>query len=337
AGTDLAARLESEGYGPLAPSLKAGLVQVHLPVVAGPPAGGAAARLVYEPHLVACGRVAFVDRKKDLAAERPVGLLAHPDERTGGVDWRRAEPLPLPPGDLTATGRDGALYGPLPRGWDTSATHRAAIAAFKDHLYGDHTLEVHHLPALGLYGQPDEDRATFLGRARLAARERRDLEVDKLGDRMKVKLERLEKQLQRGQRELGQDEAEYEARKRQEMLSAGETLLGMFGVLGRRRSGGLSSAAGKRRMTARAKEGVAESRQEIAALQAELADLRTGLAAEVAEIGRRWESALGEVETFTLAPRRSDIRVEVAGVGWAPVWVLPGPDGALQRVAAWHG
>ena len=336
---DLSARLAAEGYRPLAPGLKTGLVQVHLPVRVGAAEAGApdpaASVLVYEPTLVGCGQVGFVDRAKDVAAERPVRLLLRPDERAARADWRQADPLGVTPGELATTGRDGALYAALPRGWDAAAAHRAAATAFKDHLYGDQVLEMRHVPALKLYGRPDEDEAAFLGRARLAAREQRDLEVDRLNDRMKVKLERLEQKLEREVRELGEDVAEHDARKKQELISAGETLLGMFGVLGRKRSVGLGAAARRRRMTARAKEDITESRAEIAALQQDLEDLRAQLAADVAEIGSRWDLALARVETFKVTPRRSDVRVELVGVGWAPVWVFAGPGRIVQRREAW--
>ncbi len=339
AGKEFAADLAAEGYGPVAASLKGRLVQTHLPVRVTATEAGAtdadAAVLLYEPCLLACGQVGFVDRRKDIKAERPVRLLQHPGGSAGSIDWRQADPLALAPTELTESGRDAALYGPLPRGWETAATHRAATAAFKDHLYGDHTLEVRHIPALKFYGQPDEDEATFLGRARLLARENRDLEVDKLNAKIEVKLARLEKKLRREERELSEDEAELGSRKKQEMISAGETLLGMFGVLGRKRSTGLSTAARKRRMTARAKEDVAESRQEIAAMQAELEEMRDKLADDVADISSKWEDVLHEVETFTVTPRRSDVRVDLVGVGWLPVWAITGPGGAVQRVDAW--
>lgn len=77
-------------------------------------------------------------------------------------------------------------------------------------------------------------------------------------------------------------------------------------------------------------EDVAESRQEIESLQTELEDLRERLADEVAEIGARWELALQNVETFTVAPRRSDVRVEVVGVAWIPVWVTLEAGGAVR-------
>ena len=76
-------------------------------------------------------------------------------------------------------------------------------------------------------------------------------------------LDRLEKKLVKEQRELEEDKADYDARKRDELLSAGETLVGMLGIFGKRKSTGLSAASRKRRMTSRAKEDIQESVAEI--------------------------------------------------------------------------
>jgi len=330
---DLASNLEEEGYSPVAPNLKARITQVYLPVLTE--ADSEDAVLVYEPGLVACGQVAFVDRRKKISGERRVDLIFEPGARAVSVNWKQADPFDLALSELSPQGRSTALYGSLPRGWETVSTHRKATSAFKDHLYRDHVLEVRSIPALKLFGEPDENESAFLGRARLAAREQRDLEIDKLNRKIEVKLNRLEKKLVREERELEEDQEEHKSRKSQELLSAGETLLGMFGILGRKRSTGLSSAARRRRMTSRAKEDVRESEEEIIALEAELSDLREKLADDVAAISDKWETVLSEVEIFEVAPRRSDVRVDVVGLAWAPVWVIPGPGGRLDRVEAW--
>ena len=66
-------------------------------------------------------------------------------------------------------------------------------------------------------------------------------------------------------------------------------------------------------------------------MQAELEEMREKLADDVAEISGKWEDVLTEVETFTVTPRRSDVRIDLVGVGWMPVWAIPGPGGAVQR------
>ena len=257
-----------------------------------PPTGGAP---VYEPLLAGLATIAFVDAKRGLASERQVALALPAGAATLVADWTKAAALAATPDGLAAQPAPGARFLPLPRGWEAAAFHKAAAKALTDHLYQRERLEVFELPLLKLVGEPGETRDAFLNRARLATREKRDAEVDKLDRAMQVKLTRLETKQQAEQRDLAEDQAELAARKQEEMLSAGESLLGMFGVLGRKRGPGLATAARKRRMTARAGESIAESQAQLAAVSAELEQLRAQLAADVAAINVKWEQALGGV------------------------------------------
>ncbi|MBK8167244.1 MAG: DUF87 domain-containing protein [bacterium] len=295
---------------PVAPALPASVPQAFLPAAGAAP--------VYEPLLAGLATVAFVDLKRGLAAEREVALALPAGAATLVADWTKAEPLAATTADLAAQPAAGARFLPLPRGWDGAAFHKAAAKGLVDHLYQRERLEVLELPLLKLVGEPGESRDAFLNRARLAARERRDAEVDKLDAAMQVKLTRLETKQQAEQRDLAEDQAELAARKQEEMLSAGESLLGMFGVLGRKRSPGLATAARKRRMTARAAEDIAESQAQLAAVTAELERLRAQLQADVAAINAKWEQALAQVTTREVAPRRTDVQPAFCGLLWRP-------------------
>ncbi len=325
---------EIDGFSPLAPNLKERISQVFLPQLT--PAPSQSSILVYEPKLVACGTVNFDDRRKKISGQTIVRLILGAESNIMGINWGESEPLKFAPSELLSRGQKDALFGTLPRDWGKVTVHRSATTSFKDHLYRDYVLTVSALPALKLYGQPGEDEAVFLGRARLLTREQRDQEVDKLNRKMASKLARLEKKLVREERELTEDQAEHSSRKQQELLSAGETLLGLFGVLGRKRSSGFSKAARKRRMTSRAKEDIRESQQEIKVLEAELADLRQQLADDVQDISDKWDQVLSDVETLDVTPRRSDVRLEIVGLGWAPVWLTPGPYQGFDRCEAWR-
>ncbi|MBK6733364.1 MAG: DUF87 domain-containing protein [bacterium] len=302
------------------PSLVAPALAASVPQAFLPPAGGAP---VYEPLLAGLATIAFVDAKRGLASERQVALGLPAGAATLVADWTKAAALAATPDGLAAQPAPGARFLPLPRGWEAAAFHKAAAKALTDHLYQRERLEVFELPLLKLVGEPGETRDAFLNRARLAVREKRDAEVDKLDRAMQVKLTRLETKQQAEQRDLAEDQAELAARKQEEMLSAGESLLGMFGVLGRKRGPGLATAARKRRMTARAGESIAESQAQLAAVSAELEQLRAQLAADVAAINVKWEQALGGVTTREVAPRRTDIRLSFCGLLWRPAGGAP--------------
>ena len=100
-------------------------------------------------------------------------------------------------------------------------------------------------------------------------------------------------------------------------------MIGLFGVFGKRRSSrGLSTAARKRRMTAKAKASIAESKEEIARLEEEMDDLRREIEEESTMIADRWDEAAASSELFPVKPRRSDVKVLLLGLAWLPSWEI---------------
>jgi phage terminase Nu1 subunit (DNA packaging protein) len=199
---------------------------------------------------------------------------------------------------------------------------------------------LYYNPVLKLYGQPGESERDFNVRAQQIAREKRDAEVEKLRRKYEQKLDRLEIRLAREERELTEDQDEYDARKREELLSAGESLIGMLGIFGRRRSSALSQAARKRRLTTSAKADIEESEAEVARLQDEIEDMRRDMQEEATAITEKWAATLDEIETYPVKPRRSDVRVEVVALAWSPHWEIGyrSARGSLthDRMPAWR-
>jgi len=171
-------------------------------------------------------------------------------------------------------------------------------------------------------------------RAQQAAREQRDAEVDELRNKYQKNLDRLEERLSREEQELAGDRAEYEGRKGEELLSAGETVVGMLGIFGRRSSRSLSTAARKRRMTTQARGDVQESEEQIKRLGEEIKQMTQEMEGEAQAMADKWEDAAGEIQTYTVKPRRSDIKVELVTLAWAPSWEI-GYRSARGEVA--HG
>jgi len=170
-------------------------------------------------------------------------------------------------------------------------------------------------PSLKIYGIPGESAEEFKARCADAAKQNRDEEVEKLRDRMETKLTRLRTKLSKEELELEEDKDDYKSRKNEEMLSAGETIAGFFGVLGRRRSSGLSTAARKRRMTQNAKADIKE---------------------KVEDIVTRWEEALEDEEIFQLKPRRTDVQVTLVTPVWIPCYFIETKNGGSARIPAWQ-
>jgi len=342
------------GYNSTPPALPPNLLQVFLPQHLS--SNRAIARLeqeldqrleaeepalIYEPCLLALGRVSFVDRKRGVNESRQISLLAQPGDLGAIIRWQDADPIDLDPKEMEGQPEPDALFGPVPSELNTASELKALAKDFSDYLYHEEALDLYYNPTLKLYGQPGESEREFKIRAQQIAREGRDAEVEKLRKKYEQKLDRLETRLIREQREMAEDQAEYQARKREELISAGETVLGLLGISGRRRSTtGLSRAARKRRLTTGAKLDIAESEAEIARLQEEIEEMRESLEEEAKAITEKWAATLEEIETYAVKPRRSDIDVELVALAWAPYWEIGyrSASGRLthDRVSAWQ-
>lgn len=279
-------------------------------------------RLVYRPTLLAMGRVGFVDRKRKVDEEQNVNLLMQPRQVGAVIRWGNGDNLELDANDLDSGPNESAWFANVPDGLSKTTVFKAAEKDFKDYLYQEKELELFHLPALKMYSEAGETEAEFRGRAQLVAREMRDAEVDKLRAKVQKSLDRLEKKLVKEERELSEDQADYDSRKKEELLSAGETLIGMLGLFGRRKRTGFSSAARKRRMTSRAKEDIQESEAEIATLKEEMTELEAKLQEDAEAIGEHWEDQLDEMTTYPVKPRRADVRADVVALAWVPFWEM---------------
>lgn len=278
-------------------------------------------RLVYEPALYLAAEVAFVDRRKDISEVKEFHNLVYANDLGTVVRWENADAVDITPVELEdEPGRDDAIYGETPRELSSARKIKALQKDYANYLYHEMRLPLLFHPKLKMYSKPDETERDFKVRLAQAAREKRDAAVDKLRKNYQTKLDRLAKRLDREKVELAEDQADYAARKQEEMVSGAETLLGVFGIFGRRKS--VSTAMTKRRMTTKAKLDVEESEEEIKRLQQEIADLQAELKKEAEDIAEQWDAMLDDIDTYKVKPRRTDVDVMMTSVAWLPYWEI---------------
>jgi hypothetical protein len=296
--------------------------------------GGAApevidSRLVYRPMAVGLANVQFVSKKYGVSDETDVVLAIDPPDTLAPPDWDEAELLGVSYGDLNSQPPHDALFEEVPVSLNKATKLKKLSMDFADHLYRSQSVTLFLSPATGIHSKPGEAQRDFVVRCREAARELRDDEIDKLSDKYDKKIDLLRGRIAKKERDVLEDEADYEARKREEMLSAGESVLGVF--LGRRSSRALSTAARKRRMTTKAKSDIAETRALVGELREDLAELQEEAREEAGKIATHWEEALDEVEEVKVSPRRTDIDVGLFALGWAPHWRITFKSGDRER------
>jgi len=325
----------TEPYTASPPALPSGVRQYFLPVQTAlewavrqaKEAQGAAIvyrdkRLVYQPRLLAQATVRYSHTKLRLAHDVPVARLVELPVEGGFVDWQAAS-VDLPLDSLEIQPAQEALFAPLPG--DLNPRKLSALnKEFTDQLYRDESLTIWHNPALKLYSEPDETRSQFIRRCRKAAQEARDAAVSQVHARYEAQLDKLEDKLRREERDLTEDEAEYEARKREELLSAGESILGFLG--GRRSTRAISIQSRKRRLTQQARMDMEESEAVLNDLEEQIAHLEAELETAEAQETERWAAVIEAIEAIQIRPTRTNIHVERFGVAWLPRWEVTYED-----------
>jgi hypothetical protein len=313
------------GLDTVPPALPAGIPQHFLPVrlpdiQARKKVSGQVAetRLVYRPALLMAGQVQFSHTPSGTFVSSPFMYLLPPEHITAVPDWAAAQPLELTAKELETRGAEGALYADVPEPLANVRQFALWKKAFADYLYRTQALVISYHPLLKVYARPEDTAESFRRRCEEAARQQKEAEAEKIRAKYTAQIARLQERIRREELELEQDRLEYEARKQEELLSAGESLVGMF--IGRRRTSVLSSASRRRRMTQLAKADLDESVATIAKLKKELEGLQRAMNDELEALEQRWAQLAGNIQEIRVQPRKTDIAVDIFGVGWAPMW-----------------
>jgi len=340
---------QSTDYSKIPPALDPSITQVFLPIELGDRKAinqlskklgreiyADTAHLIYEPAILGRAIINFVDRRKNIDEEIKKTLIGHLNGGLSGPDWDQAEKLSYELEELSTvpekieTNND-TFFAAIPEKANSSKEINKIAKDFTNWLYRNMELELRKHKKLNIFQRPNENVRDFTIRLQQAARERRDEEVDKLNDKHSKQIDRLRNKLRKLERELSSDEAEYEARKREEMLGIGGTVIGV--LMGRRPTSAGTTISRRRRMSTKAKMDLEETKEDIDELKKDIDDLEKELKEATSEISARWENVDEEIIIETIKPRSTDIQLQLMALGWMPFWSIKYVEGTTSRSA----
>jgi hypothetical protein len=282
--------------------------------------------LVYRPALLAQASIRFLQRKYNLDYEMVRTAYVEDPDRRGAVRWENYATTNIDPSLLVETPAPRARFGALEAPLSDAKTMRTLERDFVDWAYRESTVTVRANEALDVFAGPEVSSGEFRQICAEAAREKRDEELDKVGDKFEKKIDSLEAKIAREQRELAEDRDELSQRKMEELGTHAENVLSLFSK--RRRT--LTTSLTKRRMTQKAKADVEESLDAIEDFQEQMKELEEELAEAIEEVKERWGEIANEVEEISVQPYKKDVIVDLFGVAWTPYHVVQEGDEILE-------
>jgi len=268
-------------------------------------------RTVWQPALLGTLQVRFDEG--DFVEDRTESRLFFPITDAGLTD---AGDPGLAEGDLLDAPAEGGLFAPLPVRIDEAKELKGLEKRVVDAIWRGETSKLFRHAALKLESTAGETREAFDGRVAAAIQDRIDAEVAKLEEDVDKKVDRLEERRRKLEQDRDKWSAEVRSRKASELVSAGQTLYGLF-FGGRRKS--LGTAVTRRQQTMRAEEKATRAGQDIAKLEQDVAALDNQTRDQIGAIEAEWRARAGEVEEVEVRLERDDVQLRDFGILWVPV------------------
>lgn len=275
---------------------------------------GAPEAVVYQPHLLREGMVHFSSAKAGVDGSRMVRLVN--PIAASGIDWEKILAVTLAEAEPAA----GAGFGELPGYAMNAANYKQVEKDFSEWLYRNERAEVFSCPALKAWSKLGESEADFRARLLHQSHEARDAAVEKLRAATGKKLATVEARLRTAEGSLAREKAEANAAK----MQAGVSLLGgiLGGLFGRKTALGSisrgSASLGKATSAYKQHQDVANADAKVGGITAEIAALQAGLETEISKIAESFDPASLALETESIKPTRSDVKVQKVALLWLP-------------------
>jgi hypothetical protein len=269
--------------------------------------------IIYQPHLLRAATVHFSSSKADVDVAREVRLV-HPITASG-IDWETTRDAPQNTSDSPAA---GAGFAELPGFAMNAANYKQVEKDFADWLYRNERLEVFFCPMLKEWSKPGESEGDFRARLTHAAHEARDAAVEKLRAAGVKKIAAVQNRMETAQARLAREKAEASAAKMQAGVSVLGGLLG--GLFGRKVNMSTLSrggtAIGRATSAYKQHQDVAMAGARVEDLDRELETLRAEMEAEVRRIAEQYDVSKLKLETETLKPAKTNVKVDTVALLW---------------------
>jgi hypothetical protein len=281
-------------------------------------------QLHYKPTIFGSGTVRFIDRKESIDQQIEKILIIEDLGEAGFIDWKNAKESKIGNNDLLNTkdqvSDKRAFFDLVPQLANSPKEFMTLNKDLKDFLYYNSVLKLNKNDELDVIQHPEELERDFKIRLLQRSREQRDAEVDKLKGKYAKKLDKLEDKLSKLEFDLADDEAEYNARKREEFVGAGESVLSIF--MGSRRTSTATTIARRRRMTSKAKRQIDETKEDITRVKNDITELEAELKKAVDQIIEKYEKVTENLSIKELRPKKTDIRINLVALAWMPYWII---------------
>ncbi len=311
------ARADAAQAAGLQPTLPPDVSQFFVPV------RGSGGALVYQPCLVGAAKIRYADSKLKIDATDNVIFVTSITNAAVPVNWEESQAPEWGLRDLEKAPSKPGQFADLPAVAGRARSYQSWSRDFVDWIYSTHRLELFRSPATGAVSNSGESERDFRVRLSQVVHEQRDDAAEKLRKKYAPKVAALQERIRRAQMTVEREENQANQAKTQTVISVGASVISAF--LGRKAVS--ATTIGKATTAARGVgramqqgDDVTRARENVRALEQQLADLEEEMKAEIEGLRARRDPAIEDMETLALKPKKTEISVQLVSLVWAPYW-----------------
>jgi len=285
------------------------------------PASGAGQGLEYFPAMAGWMDIHYASTKYKLATSKKMALAAILEDGPLFLNWDQAEEITISPDILETRPLAADRFAELPAAAKSAQKHAKWSRDFSRWVRHNRPLCIYRSNRFKLSSDPLETKGDFLARLAQAAREKRDLEVEKLRRKYSSRFNTLNNRLMRAEQALMLEKEQSQSSKIQSAISFGTAILGAF--MGRK---AISAASAGRFGTAmrsasrirKESMDVNRAKERLEASKLELEELDARLQADIERIEQTFDPENEAIQEIFIKPKSSDMTLDFFGLVWMP-------------------
>lgn len=280
---------------------------------------GAGHDLVYYPSVIGQVEVHYSSARYNVDETKIMAFAVQLEDGPIALEWDNAVELALD--DLRTAPVSGAEFADLPAAANEVKSYRNWNRDFLRWVRVNRALTLYRSERFSQTSEVNETEGEFRARLSQGAREKRDLEIEKLRRKYSSKFTSLNDRLRRAEQAIAREEEQAKSRTLATAISFGTAILGAF--LGRKtisatsasRMGTAMKSAGR---LGKEKMDVARARETAEAIREQLSQLELQLQGDIQNLEGTYDPASEELKEIKVQPKTSDMSLRLFGLAWMP-------------------
>ena len=275
--------------------------------------------LVYYPAVIGQVEVHYSSAKYSVDETKTMAFAVQLEEGPIALEWDNGVEFELY--GLQTAPVPGAEFADLPTVANEVKSYRNWNRDFLRWVRVSQPLTLYRSERFKQTSGVNESEGEFRARLSQSAREKRDLEIEKLRRKYSSKFTTLNDRLRRAEQAIVREEEQVTSKTVSTVISFGTAILGAF--LGRKtvsatsasRMGTAMKSAGRMR---KEKMDVARARETAEAIREQLNQLELHLQEDIQKLEDAYDPASEELKEIKLKPKSTDMSLRLFGLAWMP-------------------